>query len=226
MRQILFLLHSGDLFKNKQKTKKQKMVKQRDQGQILILDVDTILIQRFISLTKCPGIWPVFLHLVLWGSWVFCQILSSIPVVFFPVYSLICQATSLVREGNEVCLVPVEPTLCARIVVLWVVTNHSSNDFPRNFVRDQQSVPWCCRILGFFFFFLSFLSKKKKDRLFSCLSFWKWEFYFLHLQSLGTKSVSPSAFTRRKIQRAINFQVQIAFTLRFWWLMSFLPILW
>lgn len=179
-----------------------------------------------LVLTKCPGIRPVFLHLVLWGSWVFCQILSSIPVVFFPVYSLICQATSLVREGNEVCLVPVEPTLCARIVALWVVTNHSSNDFPRNLVRDQQSVPWCCRILGFFFSFFLFFPKKKKDRLFSCLSFWKWEFYFLHLQSFGTKSVSPSAFTRRKIQRAINFQVQIAFTLRFWWLMSFLPILW
>ena len=43
------------------------MVKQRDQGQNLILDVDTILVQRFISLTKCPGIWPVFLHLALCG---------------------------------------------------------------------------------------------------------------------------------------------------------------
>ena len=185
------------------------MVKQRDQGQILILDVDTILIQRFISLTKCPGIRPVFLHLVLWGSWVFCQILSSIPVVFCPVYSLICQATSLVREGNEVCLVPVEPTLCARIVALWVVTNHSSNDFPRNLVRDQQSVPWCCRILGFFFFFFFFFQKKKKKTGFFLACLFESENFISFISSL----LAPNLFLHQRLQEG-RFKEQLTFRSR------------
>lgn len=130
-------------------------------------------------------------------SWVSCQIPSSIPHVFCLVYSLICQATSLVTEGSEVYLVPLEPTLCARIVAFWVVTNHSSDDFSKNLVEDQQSVHWCCRILGFF------------SLRFSFLSFWKWEFYFLHLQSFGTSSVSPSSFTRRKIQEQLTFKSRL-----------------
>lgn len=76
------------------------------------------LIQMF-SVTKCPSIQPLLLHFFCIGMRTFVRFLTQVQVYFVQRISLIGQPTSLVREGNEVCLVSVEPTLCARIVAFF-----------------------------------------------------------------------------------------------------------
>lgn len=141
-----------------------------------------------ISLTKCPGIEPIFLQLVLYVVMrTFVRFLPQFQMYLIWCLFLIFQATRLVRGGSEVCLA-LGPTLCARIVAF-----SSEERFSKNLAQDQQlSALVGCSV--------GILSCH-----FSLLSHWKWELYFPHLQAFGTNSVSPSVFTRREIQEQLTF---------------------
>ena len=77
--------------------------------------------------------------------------------------------------------------------------------FPRNLVRDQQSVHWCCRILGFFFFLFFPKKKKKKTGVFlACL--FESENFISFISSL----LAPILFLHQHLQEG-RFKEQLTF---------------
>ena len=85
------------------------------------------------------------------------------------------------------------------LLFFWVVTNHSLNDVPIILSRINSKCTGAVYYWDSLFSFLSFIF----------ILFYLWEFYFHHLQSFGTNSVSPPVFTRRKIQEQLTFESRL-----------------
>lgn len=99
------------------------------------------------------------------------------------------------------------------LLFFWVVTNHSFNDVPIILSRINSKCTGAVYYWDslFSFFFPVFL---KVGILFSSSAvFWHWFCFF-------------TSIYKKENSRAINFWVQIAFALLFWWLILFLPRLW